>query len=49
MGLLIVDREQCQRDGICAAVCPACIIEFKNKKAFPSLVDGGDELCIRLI
>jgi nitroreductase/NAD-dependent dihydropyrimidine dehydrogenase PreA subunit len=47
MSLLTVDQERCHRDGICAEVCPARIIEFKGKDAFPSLVDGGDKLCIR--
>jgi nitroreductase/NAD-dependent dihydropyrimidine dehydrogenase PreA subunit len=46
MRLLTVDREKCQRDGICIAECPAQIIEFKNKSAFPTLIDGGDEFCI---
>ena len=47
MSLLTVDHEKCHRDGICAEVCPVGIIEFKDKDAFPSLVDGGDKLCIR--
>ena len=47
MSLLTVDQEKCERDGICAEVCPVRIIEFKNKDAFPSLIDGGDKLCIR--
>jgi nitroreductase/NAD-dependent dihydropyrimidine dehydrogenase PreA subunit len=47
MELLNVDLEKCKRDGICAAVCPASIIEFKTKEAFPAMIDGGDELCIR--
>ena len=47
MSLLTVDQEKCERDGICTEVCPAGIIEFKDKDAFPTLVDGGDKLCIR--
>jgi nitroreductase/NAD-dependent dihydropyrimidine dehydrogenase PreA subunit len=47
MDLLSVDQEKCKRDGVCAAVCPACIIEFENKEAFPAMIGGGDELCIR--
>ena len=47
MGLLIVDQGLCQRDGICAEVCPVSIIEFKEKDAFPTLIDGGEKLCIR--
>ena len=47
MGLLTVDRELCRRDGICAEVCPVGIIEFKDKDAFPSLIDDGNKLCIR--
>jgi nitroreductase/NAD-dependent dihydropyrimidine dehydrogenase PreA subunit len=47
MKLLSVDQEKCERDGICAAVCPAGIIEFKDKAAFPAMIEGGDEFCIR--
>ncbi|UCD88838.1 MAG: nitroreductase family protein [Desulfobacterales bacterium] len=47
MSLLTVDQEKCKRDGICAEVCPVRIIEFKDKDAFPILVDGGDKLCIK--
>lgn len=45
--MLTVDRAMYKRDGICIAVCPADIIEFKEKDAFPSLIDGGDEICIK--
>ena len=47
MGLLTVDQGLCHRDGICAEVCPVGIIEFKDKDAFPTLIDGGEKLCIR--
>lgn len=47
MELLSVDQEKCKHDGICAAVCPMQIIEFKTKAAFPTMIEGGDELCIR--
>ena len=47
MSLLAVNHEKCHRDGICGEVCPAGIIEFKDKDAFPTLVDGGDKRCIR--
>lgn len=46
MSLLNVDQEKCNRDGICIEVCPGRIIEFKNKDAFPTLVDGGKSVCI---
>ncbi len=46
MALLTVDQERCKRDGICIAECPAAIIEFKEKGAFPTLIDGGEEFCI---
>ncbi|MDH4206717.1 MAG: 4Fe-4S binding protein, partial [Desulfobacteraceae bacterium] len=47
MSLITVDQEKCKRDGICAEVCPVGIIGFKDKDAFPSIIDGGDKLCIR--
>lgn len=47
MELLSVDQEKCKRDGICVAVCPMYIIELKTKEAFPTMIAGGDALCIR--
>jgi nitroreductase/Pyruvate/2-oxoacid:ferredoxin oxidoreductase delta subunit len=47
MSLLTVNQEACQRDGFCAEVCPVTIIEFKDKDAFPTLIEGGEKLCIR--
>lgn len=47
MELLRVDQGKCKRDGICAAVCPMGIIEFNGQEAFPTMIQGGDELCIR--
>ena len=47
MSLISVDHEKCAQDGICVAECPAQIIEFKNTGAFPTLIDGGGEFCIR--
>ncbi len=46
MSLLTVDREKCQRDGICVEICPARLIELKDKDAYPAPIDGGDKLCI---
>jgi nitroreductase/NAD-dependent dihydropyrimidine dehydrogenase PreA subunit len=46
MGLLTVDQEKCKHDGICIAVCPMGIIEFGEDGAYPTMTDGGDELCI---
>ncbi len=46
MSLLNVDPEKCNRDGICIEVCPAGIIEFKEKDACPTLIDGGELFCI---
>ena len=46
MTLLNIAPEKCRRDGICIAACPAGIIEFKKKGAFPTLIDGGESFCI---
>lgn len=45
MSLLIVDREKCKKDGICALECPRRIIR-QPKNEFPSIVPGDDELCL---
>jgi nitroreductase/NAD-dependent dihydropyrimidine dehydrogenase PreA subunit len=46
MDLFHIDRETCNRDGICAAVCPARIIDMP-KGGFPAPVAGAAEACIR--
>ena len=43
--MLHIDRTRCQRDGLCAAVCPMDIIVTDNE-GFPAFRDGGAELCI---
>jgi len=46
MPLFEVDETRCRRDGICVAVCPVSIIEFKERGAVPSPVAGAEERCI---
>ena len=46
MELITVNHETCNQDGICAAICPALIIEFKEEE-YPSPIAEADELCIR--
>lgn len=47
MSLLHVDTEQCKRDGICAAVCPAKIIVLKSETDYPEMIEDGEQSCIR--
>jgi nitroreductase/NAD-dependent dihydropyrimidine dehydrogenase PreA subunit len=47
MSLLQIDRERCQRDGICADVCPALVITLAEDHGYPALVQDGAERCIR--
>lgn len=46
MSLFAVDREKCLKDGICAAECPARIIEVAGKGSYPTPVEGAAERCI---
>ena len=46
MELFTINQETCNTDGICAAVCPAGIIESKDG-GYPIPVTDADELCIR--
>ncbi len=46
MDLFEINRETCNRDGICAAVCPTGIIEFDNGD-FPTASTDANELCLR--
>jgi nitroreductase/NAD-dependent dihydropyrimidine dehydrogenase PreA subunit len=43
--IIEVNRETCKQDGICAAVCPAGLIDFK-KGGYPKPVPGAEEMCI---
>lgn len=46
MNLIEVNRQTCNHDGICAAVCPIKVIDFEEG-GYPSAVAEADELCIR--
>lgn len=46
MEFLEVNRETCRKDGICAAACPAGLIDFK-KGDYPHPVAGADTECIK--
>ncbi|WP_319524027.1 nitroreductase family protein [uncultured Desulfosarcina sp.] len=45
MALLTIDESTCNRDGICAAVCPTGTIDF-SKGEVPRLVNDAREYCI---
>ena len=45
MNLFNVNQETCNQDGICAAVCPASLIDFK-KGEYPTPIAGAEKLCI---
>jgi nitroreductase/NAD-dependent dihydropyrimidine dehydrogenase PreA subunit len=46
MSLITIDQDKCKRDGMCVKECPAQIIVFKEKGAFPALIPDGEEFCI---
>jgi len=46
MDLFNVNEETCNRDGICAAVCPAGLI-LLEKDGYPGPVADAEEVCIR--
>jgi nitroreductase/NAD-dependent dihydropyrimidine dehydrogenase PreA subunit len=46
MDQLIIDQETCTRDGLCAAVCPARIIELNQDHGFPQPRPEFEQLCI---
>ncbi len=47
MGLLIIDKEKCRQDGLCAADCPTAVIRFDGEGSYPELVTGGEQVCLR--
>jgi nitroreductase/NAD-dependent dihydropyrimidine dehydrogenase PreA subunit len=46
MGLIVIDEEQCKKDGLCASECPAVIIRLNKETGFPEMVTGGEERCL---
>ncbi len=44
MSLFVVDKEKCNRDGLCVAACPAGLIKLKG--VVPTLIDRAEEMCI---
>lgn len=53
MALFAVDANKCNRDGLCAAVCPLKIIAFSaanngngEGRGLPGPIDGAETLCI---
>jgi len=47
MNLFTIDKNKCNRDGICVAECPSRIIEMKDDSSFPTPVFGAERACIR--
>lgn len=47
MGLLIVDENKCQKDGLCAKECPMAIIRLQGEGGFPALLPGAEPFCIQ--
>ena len=46
MALLEVDKETCTKCGICAEVCPAGLIHYREGK-YPRMLPGTDDFCTR--
>ena len=46
MNILTIDQQTCNQDGLCAAVCPAGLIDFAKGK-YPEPIADAEELCIR--
>jgi nitroreductase/NAD-dependent dihydropyrimidine dehydrogenase PreA subunit len=46
MNPMHIDEMRCNKDGICAAECPAMLIRLKDGNGFPEMVPGGEEICI---
>lgn len=45
MGLIVIDEQQCNKDGLCVAECPAAIIRLQED-GFPETVPGGEDVCL---
>ncbi len=47
MQWLTIDEDRCQKDGLCAMVCPFRLLALEVGKTFPQPVSGGEERCIQ--
>ena len=48
MGLLVIDRNKCKKDGICGEECPMSIIKMGDENdGYPHLLPGAEEACLR--
>ncbi|MDD2851908.1 MAG: nitroreductase family protein [Desulfuromonadaceae bacterium] len=45
MDLITVNKQTCTKDGLCAAVCPINLIDFKQGE-YPAPIAEAEELCI---
>ena len=45
MNFLTIDKDLCNKDGICAEECPLKIIDIKD--GFPAKMEGAEDLCLR--
>ncbi len=46
MNLFSVDQEKCKRDGLCAAECPARIIQIASAEDYPKPVPDAEQYCL---
>ncbi len=47
MGLLTIDEDLCEKDGLCAMVCPFRLIGLEVGSSFPRAVPGAEKRCIQ--
>lgn len=47
MGLLTIDQEKCNKDGICVRECPRVIIQLQEGDGYPKMIPGGEDMCMR--
>lgn len=46
MSLFTIDRDRCNQDGLCAAECPARVIQMDPAEGWPGPVPEAEEFCI---
>jgi nitroreductase/NAD-dependent dihydropyrimidine dehydrogenase PreA subunit len=47
VGLISIDADKCNRDGLCVAECPTAIIRQEDRDATPELVPAAEQICLR--
>ena len=45
--MITINPDLCKKDALCVMECPVSILAMENSESIPTLVEGGEESCLR--